>query len=442
MATGVKRKPTKGGLYQAYFTDYTGKLRYFTTLTRSEGKLEAKRLEAEHRLIRQGIRPVPSSAGKHRCTPFPDATEEYLAWGKSQGSKKGRPWSPKHAHNRATQLAWWRDRLGIEVLGDLVGVLGRVEKHLRELQAQGRAGKTVSNYADTLGAFCDWCVRRGYLESDPLDGLAPFDTTPEVRRRAMTPEEITRLLEVCPPERRLLYETALFSGLRANELRHIMLEHLDLTRNGLRLDANWTKNRQEGFQPLPQALLERLKAFVESGEPARLNAENLLRGGSSREVPATALLYVPSHTARVMSKDLKAAGIPEQTPEGKLDFHALRTAFVNLVFEFGQVSPKEAQDLARHSTPDLTFNVYGRSRESRLVEAVERLSEAVLPVKRVPDEYRVAVGAEHENATPLDNKELRLVEIGSGGRARTYDMLVNSQPLCQLSYTGTRVSYL
>jgi len=34
---------------------------------------------------------------------------------------------------------------------------------------------------------------------------------------------------------------------------------------------------------------------------------------------------------------------------------------VNLVFEFGQVSPKEAQDLARHSTPDLTFNVYGRS---------------------------------------------------------------------------------
>ena len=73
----------------------------------------------------------------------------------------------------------------------------------------------------------------------------------------------------------------------------------------------------------------------------------------------------------------------------RLQIHALRTAFVNLVFEFGQVSPKEAQDLARHSTPDLTFNVYGRSRESRLVEAVERLSEAVLPVKRVPDEYRV-----------------------------------------------------
>ena len=72
----------------------------------------------------------------------------------------------------------------------------------------------------------------------------PFDTTPEVRRRAMTPDEVTRLLTVCPPERRLLYETALFSGLRSNELRHLTLEHLDRT-----------KNREEGFQPLPRALL-------------------------------------------------------------------------------------------------------------------------------------------------------------------------------------------
>ena len=144
-------------------------------------------------------------------------------------------------------MAWWRDRLAVEVLGDLVGVLGRVEKQLRELQTIGRTGKTISNYAATLGAFCDWCVQRGYLETDPLKGLAPFDTTPEVRRRAMTPDEITRLLEVCPPDRRLLYETALFSGLRTNELRHLTLEHLDLEQSGLRLDAEWTKNRKTGF---------------------------------------------------------------------------------------------------------------------------------------------------------------------------------------------------
>jgi len=187
----------------------------------------------------------------------------------------------------------------------------------------------------------------------------------------------------------------------------------------LLLDAEWTKNRQAGFQPLHRALLERLKAFAESDEPTRLYAENLRRGASPREGPTTPLLYVPSQPARMMFKDLASAGIPEHALGGKLDFHALRTAFVNLVFEYGQVSPKEAQDLARHSTPDLTFNVYGRSRESRLVEAVERLSQAVLPVKRVPEEYRLAVGAEQENATPSKSKELRSLQSGSGGRART-----------------------
>ncbi len=34
----------------------------------------------------------------------------------------------------------------------------------------------------------------------------------------------------------------------------------------------------------------------------------------------------------------------------------------------GLAGKLEAQGLARHSTPDLTFNVYGRSRENRLVE--------------------------------------------------------------------------
>ncbi len=106
--------------------------------------------------------------------------------------------------------------------------------------------------------------------------------------------------------------------------------------------------------------LERLKAFVASGEPVRLCEKNLRQGSSRREVPPATLLYVPGQAAKIMSKDLAVAGIPEQTASGKLDFHALRTAFVNLV-EYGQVSPKEAQDLARHSTPDLTFNVYGRS---------------------------------------------------------------------------------
>ena len=57
--------------------------------------------------------------------------------------------------------------------------------------------------------------------------------------------------------------------------------------------------------------------------------------------------------------DLEVAGIPQHTPKDKLDFHACRVAFINLILDQGQVTPKEAQELARHSTLDLTMNVYG-----------------------------------------------------------------------------------
>gem|GEM_PF-5348252 len=53
-------------------------------------------------------------------------------------------------------------------------ILPRVEKALRELQAQGSAGKTLANYAASLKAFCAWCIERGYLAEHPLAGLADF----------------------------------------------------------------------------------------------------------------------------------------------------------------------------------------------------------------------------------------------------------------------------
>jgi hypothetical protein len=47
------------------------------------------------------------------------------------------------------------------------------------------------------------------------------------------------------------------------------------------------------------------------------------------------LLYVSSHPGRDLEIDLKAAGIAKWTDDGKVDFHALRVAYVSLVFEAG-----------------------------------------------------------------------------------------------------------
>jgi len=93
---------------------------------------------------------------------------------------------------------------------------------------------------ESLRAFCRWATQRGLLAGDPLTGIRRIDKTPEKVRRALTPDEIGRLLAAAPAHRQLLYEVASTSGLRAGELRALTVEDIDVERNGLRLRAEIT----------------------------------------------------------------------------------------------------------------------------------------------------------------------------------------------------------
>jgi integrase len=333
---GVRKKPLSSGKFQGWYTDHIGKQRFFTgTRNRAETKRMALRLDDEHRQIRTGYRPLAEAHDQHATRPLFSVVTEYLAWGKSQGGRGGRVWSETHARKREGHLWWWQAQLGVHELGHLSGCLPRVEAVLRSQQELRRAGKTLANYAETLRSFCRWCVERQYLEANPLTKLKPFDTTSIATRRALTVEEIQRLLDHCPVDQRLLLETAFCSGLRVTELRKLTPGHLDVRRGGLTLDAAWTKNRRPGFQPLPSAMLERLSTWVETKEALRLYALNFERGQSKGTYPKDPLLYVPRNPSRSLDRALKAAGISKVTSNGKMDFHACRVAYITMVFESG-----------------------------------------------------------------------------------------------------------
>ena len=351
---GARRKPnTRGGKFQGWFMDAGGGRTYFTgTCDRAETLATARKLEDDHRQIRLGYREAPKSASKHKARPFAEAIQEFMAWGEACGGKGGRPWSKVHARMRRTRLTAWAERLNLQTLGDLDGSLPRVEAISRERQAAGRTGKTLSNDAESLKSFCRWAERRGYLDHDPLKGMTTFDCTPRSIRRAMTREEFSRLLAVAPEDRQLVYAVALSAGLRAGELKALLVSDLNLAMQSLNLRPDITKNRKPGLQPLPAWLMERLQEAA---------------SGKDADAP---LLRVPGNQTQTFDVDLKNSGIPKWTPEGKLDFHALRVAFVSFLLESG-LDVKAVMTLARHSTPDLTVNRYGRARRERLVEGAE-----------------------------------------------------------------------
>ncbi len=303
-----------------------------------------------------------------------------------------------------------------------------MEAVLRELQTVGRngerrgvSGKTLANYAETLQSVCNWAKRRGYRDADPLDGMAPFDTTPETKRRALTAEEIRKVLEVAPDYRRILYEAAFTTGLRAEELRALTPESVDVGRGAVILDPAWTKNRKPGLQPIPCALVGKLVAFGEAGTAKALYERHYVRKDARPDgISGNPLLFVPTQTARDLRKDLEAAGVADFKPgEGKVDFHSCRVAYVTFIVEAG-ATVKEGQVLARHATPDLTMNVYARARNERLSELAEKVGETILSgPKRALCVPSLVPGESEAHNNSLWGKELEVMRIGGGGGSRT-----------------------
>jgi integrase len=101
--------------------------------------------------------------------------------------------------------------------------------------------------------------------------------------------------------------------------------------------------------------------------------------------------------AEMLRLDLEAACIPYRDQEGRVaDFHALRHSYITLLSRSG-VSPKMAQELARHSDIRLTRNVYTHAGLFDLAGAVDSLP-ALLPGNR-DNEPLAATGTDHESPT-------------------------------------------
>lgn len=376
--------------WHARIEDHMGRRRNFTlSANKAQAQKEADTIENREREIRMGLRPPPSLVEQAAARSAGEILEEYFAWGKIQGGRKGRPWSKSHSRNKHTILRWWLDALNARQLADFADCLPLVERELRTVAAEGRparskkprktlAGKTLQSFAGELKAFFGWCVTRKYLAENPLDSISRFNVTPQVLRRALTVEELRRLLDTAPLYMRILVEVAICTGLRLGELGSLTVGHFDSAAATIRIDAEHDKGRILRYQLLPVRLVEPLKEFIASGVALDMYRKHYARRDANRDIPAEPLLFVPTHAARSLHKIADRAGVPWTTELGKMDFHALRVAYINLLIGSG-ADVKTTQALARHSSPTMTMNVYGRAVDERMAKAVEALGDMIIP---------------------------------------------------------------
>ena len=228
------------------------------------------------------------------------------------------------------------------------------------------APKTLNEYLNACSGFLNWLIRQGRLTTNPLLSVSKVDVRgKQLQRRALTAEEVEKLLEVSG-ERSVTYLTAIYTGLRQNELRQLVWAdvHLDREKTYFLVRSATTKNRKDAIVPLHARVVDALKAI----KPERNHS-------------GTPVFELPSNPDRTIRNDLKAAGIERVDALGrKVDFHSLRNTFATMLARHG-VPQRIAQELMRHSNPHLTATVYTDALQLPTFEVIQRLGggEAGLP---------------------------------------------------------------
>ncbi len=287
---------------------------------------------------------------------------------------------------------------GFVLLSDLDA--GAVERWLAEGRAlpktAGGFGPMTSNhYRRSLVAFGNWMVKARKIAENPFRHIPRVNTQTDIRhqRRALSHEEFARLLEAARtgrtyyrlsgPDRHMLFLVAALTGLRAKELTSLTPESFRLKDDPpvVIVEAAYSKHRRRDEVPLHPDLVAELLHWL-ADKPAGVP---LWPGNWARYTAAVDLIRHDLGVAR--ARWLQEASSPSvrsereasdflayQDREGRFaDFHSLRHRFITELARAG-VSPKDAKELARHSTITLTMDCYAHVGLKDTAAAVARLS--------------------------------------------------------------------
>ena len=359
-AKGKKRtgKLTKTGsvsvqsdTWTAQFTDETGKVQRISTKTtvRSIAEKILAKYQTEVDRIRTGVATREELSKIHaRLITLEKALEQFCTKMVADGS------TPRHIAMTETRILRLCREADIHSVVEIRRTT--VENWIAaEVKKKALAPSTINGYVKAMKSFAQYLTDIELLMKNPLTPIKKLNETIEQRkkRRAMTAEEIERLLHVTTQspvsdewktgERILVYQLLLGTGLRSTELSLLTPDQIDFTRYRLRIEAAKTKNKKEDVLPMREDLVQSVKEWITSH--GILSHERVFR-------------YDAPSLRSQFYKDLQVAGIERLGKDGRsLDVHSLRKTFGTMLARAG-VPLTTTQRLMRHSTPVLTAQLY------------------------------------------------------------------------------------
>ena len=435
------RATIEARVYSACYRDGNGDEQTVSTGCRDERAARQVLADLERRaeLVRANVlTAAEAAASDHQAAPLTDHIAAYIA------HMTAADCSPEHVANVNRQLRRIADGCRFARLADLdrhtletwlARQTGLRRNESGDLEP-GMAARTRNCYATAAIAFANWCaeptVRR--LLGNPFDGIVKLNENTDQRRkrRAMTEDELTRLLDVARRrpvleaatvrkckrkgeryanlrketverlerlgrERALIYKTLVLTGLRKGELASLAVGQLflDAASPYAELEAADEKNGEGNSIPIRADLAADLRDWLAEIQGAARQAGEPI---PARLPPTAKVFDVPDKLSKILNRDLRLAGIPKRDDRGRtLDVHALRHTFGTLLSK-GGVSPRTAQAAMRHSKIDLTMNVYTDPRLMDVAGALDALP--TLPLNGPATECGRMTGTDGRSVAP------------------------------------------
>lgn len=265
----------------------------------------------------------------------------------------------------------------------------RVHAFLDQLRDAGRSLAMRRKVLTNLKTILSYAQSRGFVAQNVARSVrAPASRRDEVREmrpgvEMPTKAELRAMIDNASPRWRGFITTAIFTGMRASELRGLRWQDVDL-------DAGVIHVRQRadawGIMAPPKSKAGRRDIPL---APMVTNALREWRLACPKIESGALYLVFPNNLGRVESHSniwkrvfcplQVECGITRDDGKAKYGLHALRHAAASLFIEQGWTS-KKVQTVIGHASIQMTFDLYGKlfSDEKSDRRAMERVEAALL----------------------------------------------------------------
>jgi len=300
-----------------------------------------------------------------------------------------------------------------------------IGEYLERRKAKGNGPRYRNDIRGYINQFCAFCVKRGEIESNPVD-LVPRARVKKRRARYVpTIDEVVRLIVAAASDWRkkdrwLVYLVAASAGCRIGTLKKLEVHHIKFGRGcaWLELPAEILKAGEESHVWLTRECAERLKTHIENGGGKKV--------GQHRYV----FECVPKGDG--FDRDVKKAGLVKKAAPGAPTFarNSLRHFSTTWLAGARRFSDEERASQMSHATPAMTNGVY-TDRNHEILGRSVWLMQPLLPSEFTGNRGRQKGGKSGPNCGKSPTLDLTSGGLGAEDVPATIANRLTSEPAFQ-----------